>query len=82
MSNTTAAAIMAAIYANSPDLWTTVAYHPDFGVSSDVEVYRGHNNRAFVGGHWVDPLHHIRTYANLPADEVTVYVAKTPAEMA
>jgi len=59
---------------------TTIALHPDFGVSSDVTLYRGHQNRPYVGGHWVDPLHKMRVYANLPADEVTVCVARQPVE--
>lgn len=54
---------------------TTIAMHPDFGASENVHLYRGNQNRAFVGGYWRHPMIGGTIYANVPADEVTVCVA-------
>lgn len=53
----------------------TVALHPDYGISSDAHLFWGAQNRPYVSAHWIDPLHRIRVFANVPADEVTVCVA-------
>lgn len=54
---------------------TTIAVHPRYGTSSDVEMWVGGQNRVIVGGTWHWPGYGWQ-WASVPADEVTVQVQR------
>jgi hypothetical protein len=53
---------------------TVFAWHPRYCFGTDLEVWMNERGQVFVGGTWTTG--HYTTFANVPAEEVTVGVAE------